>query len=435
MRLFTVLTAVFLLSFSACDHNGKGPDLCGDGEISAADAVWSHGEGDLQNTKKASAARIKGCLNAPVDTPTIQWSFEIGGGGTGAIPVFAEDGTTYLVGEYPGVPAGGGVRNIGLMAISNSGQLKWFFSKPYDVGPDGTGLFTSRSVSLSTNGVLYIGFWDSTFYSLQPDGNVIWSFRSDFSFASNAVIDKAGNVYCSTDSIFSFSPSGELRWRFGSPDYETACTRLALGKNTIFARYPAKGVVALDYSGNFKWFYPIVGFTGHYGILIDEEDNIYFKVDNSNIVSLDKNGSFRWAGSTGGLEGMSEPVLRGDHIFFASFTSLYRVHKDSGNVANLIATYPNYIDPDVSPLVDDNGNIVVASRWGAWQSVQHIPANTPLIACVTPKGTKLWEIPIIGAEFCDFMSYLALSPTGQIVAATFSGGSQENPTNRLYLLH
>ncbi len=433
MRALIFLCGIVM--FCACDTDHRGPDPCGDGEISAADAVWSHGEGDLQNTKKVAAARTKRCLMAPLDTPTIQWSFDIGGGGTGAAPVIAEDGTIYLVGEYPGAPIGGGIRNAGLLAISNSGQLKWFFQKPLDLGSgNATAPFYTTSVSFGTDGSIYVGFWDSTFYALNTNGEILWSYESDYNFTANPVVDGSGNVYSATDSIFSFSPSGTIRWRFGHPNFDTGCFGLALGKTTIVARYPIDGVVGLNLKGQLVWQYPITGFTGHYGILLDEQDNIYLKIDNNNLISLDKSGSVRWESTAGGLAGISDLVLRGDYLYFASFNSLYRLHKDSGNVVHHVATCPNYFDPFMSPLVDDNGNVIIASRWAGWQSVQHIPANTPLIACVSHENSKLWEIPVLGAEFSDLMGYLALSPTGQIVVATYSGASQNSPTNRLYLL-
>jgi outer membrane protein assembly factor BamB len=420
MKLCSVLTAVLLFCFSACDHTGKGPDPCGDGVISAADAVWSHGEGDLQNSKRASGLRNKGCFTAPETTPTLQWSFEIGGSGSAAAPVIADDGTIYLVGEYPGEPHGGGVRRSGLLAISASGALKWFFERRIDIG-GGVAAFYNSAVAVAPDGTVYLGFYDSTLYAINPDGSIKWQYTTNFSFTAPA-IDDDGRIYAAgKDTIFCFNTDGTIVWRSHQPEVENGCIKLVLGRERIFIGLFDQGILAIDYKGKKRWLHEVpYGFTIHRGIIVDEKDNIYLKTSDNNLISLNDQGIVRWsiASSVIGF-GISEQVLRGDYLYFTLAGALRRIDKNTGKNEEILGSFPHVIDPDASPLIDDNGVIIVGSI-GFGASSGEISSTTPLIAAVTQDSIKLWEIPIPNAEYSDFIGYFALTTQGEILCATFS---------------
>lgn len=422
---FTYITlALLLLSCLSCERLDNGntpyiPSLCSlDSLPSAGDVLWSHGEGDLQNTKRAPGLRVKGCITGPVDTPHVVWSFPLGGPGTLGAPVIGDDGTIYIVGEYPGEPLGGGLRNAGILAISQSGSLKWFFSTPTDIGialADNYG----ESVTIGPDGTIYYAGWDSTLYALNKDGKVKWKYNkirhlftegSGFPSLASPVIDENGFIYTANDTVFCFTSKGKIRWKFHNDEFIGSCTQISLGKNRIYCGFYEHGILALDYSGNKQWFYP-VNFEdgdGKYGILLDEDENLYFKIDGYNLLSLDRNGSYRWQGSPGvELGGITQPALRGDYLYAGSFGFLFKIDKTTGAwVADLSNFIPSYVNETTSPLVDDDGVIYLAH-------------GTRDIQAVRDNGEQLWQLKL-DVNPGEFEGYMALGPDGTLYVAKFS---------------
>lgn len=419
MKLFAVLTAVLLLSFSACDPNGRGPDPCGDGEISAADAVWSHGEGDLQNTKRAPNLRTKGCVTAPDSAPQLVWSFDIGGGGTYAAPVIGDDGTIYIEGEYPGEPIGGGIKRAGLLAINSTGTLKWFFEKPVDLGT-GIAAAYNHSVAIDQQGRLYGNFKD-TLYCLNQTGDIRWLYPVPRS--SSPALDNDGNVLIGGDTVLCFSNDGIVRWRLDITETTERCLRVVPGKKAVYCQYQDYGIIAIGYDGQKRWSRTPISISFHGTILVDEEENIYFRVDQSTLASVDRFGQLRWSlGTSPPGFGTSEPVLRGDRIYSATLGNLFSTDKETGGNSQLLGGVPRPIAIDSSPLIADDGKIIVATQYEG--------TSPPLLACIGQDSTIRWQVPIPGAEYTDFQGYLALSQNGEIILATFS--IESSAVNRVY---
>lgn len=429
-RIIFLLMGLFISTCDLSDH--KVLNTCDDGEISAADAVWSHGEGDLQNTKRASSLREKVCIDGPLSTPTFEWSLDLGGLGTAAAPVIGDDGTIYIVGEYPGEPKGGGLRRSGLLAVSPSGQLKWFFERRVDIG-EALGRYYTPSVSTDIHQYIYLRLYDSTLYALNPDSSIRWQYRSPSILTTNPVIDYNGRILTANDTIFCFSDEGKILWRYHDSQFASLYFRIFLGNNMVLAGSNDNGLIAIDRQGKKKWQYNFnYGTTSHNSLILDEEDNSYFKVSDNSMVSLDRNGNERWAGGFSGLGGISEPVLRGQYLYFTSFAQLYRMDKDTGKDPEKLSDFPRYFGPDTSPLITDDGVVLVASRYAGLLSVAHIPDNAPLIAAVSQDGSKLWEIALPGSLYNDFEGYFAVTKDRRIYIASYTDISQA--TSRLYCL-
>ncbi len=426
MRTLILVSAIVILC--SCNPDHKGPDPCGDGEISAADAVWSHGEGDLQNSKRAPGLRTKGCLTGPATTPSIQWSFDLGGPGTTSAPVIGDDGTIYIVGEYPGTPVGGGVRNSGVMAITPQGTLEWFFPAPIDIGTAQYSLYSS-SVAIGPDQTIYFGGRDSTLYALNRNGTVKWKktgFAHRYNFTGGAgspavvppVIDNQGLIYTGTDTIFCFRSDGSVVWRFKN-DSLGFCIRIALGKKLIFCALQDSGVLALDYQGNQKWFHAVdLTNIPHYGMIVDENDNVYFKANSNVWRSLDRKGTVRW--TTGG-GARSEPVLRGEYLYFATSGVVLRLNNESGLEDSLLDAYPVYYHPDTGPLIDDNGTIFIGSRPGRTADPPG-DSDFALLTAVTWEGSVLWRLDLEGSVRGSSRGRIALGHDGTLYVATCADG-------------
>lgn len=414
---------LILLTPSCEEQRHDNPDPCGDGEISASDAVWSHGEGDLQNTKRARDIRIKGCLTGPLTSPTIKWSFTLGGPGTKSAPVIGEDGTVYIVGEYPGEPMGGDTRNSGLLAISSEGNMKWFFPVPQFVGNVLAAEY-HESPAIAPDGTIYFGAWDSTLYALNPNGAIKWSrtgwhhksIISGYPPVIAPAIDGNGQIYSGTDTIFCLKPDGSTVWKYYA-DTMGYCQKLILGRNLIFCAFEGKGILALDYSGKRKWIYSVnLDNQPHFSLITDQEDNLYFKVNNSTIYSVNSKGSFRWGGQVGGLGGFTEPVLRGDYLYIGSLFGYYRLDKQTGTdlqPIGTVTTQATYLAEESSPVVDDNGTLYFGTRASGLDSVPHILAYNA-------QNQLLWDKSVSGVIFGSIEGRLALGNDGTIYLTTFT---------------
>lgn len=419
-----LLTFVF---FYACEHDKRvEPERCGDGEISASDAIWTHGRADLQNSKRAAGIRQKGCFTGPKTTPQVQWSFAIGGPGSEAPPVIGDDGTIYLVGEYPGETTGVGLRNSGLMAVSSSGSLKWFFKCPEDLGPNGIAAVYEESVALGKDGTIYYNCVDSGLYAIRPnDGSAEWHYMSNITAMGVGANSKIYAGY--HDTVFCFNSDGSINWRFVNDGSSGYCSQISLSRNYIFCAFN-NGVMALDYNGHKRWFYPVnyENDGGKDGILVDKDENLYLKTNQNNIKSWDRNGNLRWEGSVSFIGGMTQPVLRGDYLYFGAFGALYRLDKLTGTNITVVAEAPAYLSQFAAPLIDDVGTLFIVSDGG--------PNFDPYVMAASETGTTtLWTKQITEANSTGFHAYLALSPDGTIYFATTNVQSGQG-TNKLYAI-
>jgi outer membrane protein assembly factor BamB len=429
----SLILLFFSLSMFGCDHDDKLN--CPDGEISASEAVWSHGEGDLQNSKRATALRDKRCYLGPHENPSLQWSFEIGGSGTGAAPVIGPDGTIYLVAEYPGgSPGTGGIRNSGLFAISPQGQEKWFFSRPIDLG-FAESLFYASSVAIGTDGTVYFTWYDSTLYALSSEGTIKWkrtvcNVRTDTLFIigsrlASPVIDRRGRIYTANDTIFCFSKDGEIIWTYTDTSItEMPLQAISIGRYGLYCM-SNDGILCVDFEGQKKWF-RTTGFIGfrHRTIILDESDNLYFHsgIFGQNIHSLDRNGNLRWEVGFNTPAGLTRAVLRGDYLYFASWDILARLDIETGTKADSLSQVP-IVGWGNTILIDDSGVIYV----GGVRSGQDAKNA---VSAVSDTGRVLWfkELP----EINGFGAPPALARDGSIFFVSFFSSAINADSRKLY---
>ncbi len=411
-----IISLIFITWGISCDWGERKDNTCDDGEISAADAVWSHGEGDLQNSKRASGIRPKGCITGPQTAPQVQWSFQIGGPGLFSPPVIDDDGTIYIVGEYPGEVIGGGVRKAGIMALTPAGTMKWFFQIPLDVGT-GITYFYTESVALDKNGLIYFGAWDSTLYVINPNGTLKWkhyiSGIPEFSSSSSPVVGANNLVYvASPDTVYCFDCHGNIKWRYAIEEDCSYASQISLGRKGIYIGLYRTGILAIDYLGYKKWIYSVDFHDLDFdqGIIIDEQENLYFKINHFEVLSINSNGQFRWNGTTSDLAG--QPVLRGQFLYLPVGRTLFKIDKDRNEIASSILL-SNYIYYSTSPLVDDNGTIYVGSIGGYVDAIF--------------EDSTLWSMQFLPfGSFINIRTYPALSKSGALLIGTaWTGNSNE----------
>ena len=121
-------------------------------------------------------------------------------------PAIADDGTIYI-----------GTDDGKFLALNPDGTHKWqflasgywpdFFSSPA-IGPDGT---------------VVVGCDNHVVYAFKPDGTVKWEYVDpSYDVNGSPMFDLAGNSYIVGSSLYSLTPSGDLRWDLGTCGYTIA---------------------------------------------------------------------------------------------------------------------------------------------------------------------------------------------------------------------
>ena len=188
---------------------------------------------------------------------TLRWFFDAQHRYLETPPVVGKDGTVYVVASGP-VSQYGGVDKV-LIAISNSGKLKWkselertpewlsldrkgnivFASDPtfeaesrlYSYAQDGS-LNWSLDVpkvysplGIGQDDTIYFGAaFDHSFMAVSSEGLVKWNHQFSYAdFRESPVVDENGHVYAVTaSSIHAFDESGNLKWSDNLHDIRSA---------------------------------------------------------------------------------------------------------------------------------------------------------------------------------------------------------------------
>ncbi len=174
----------------------------------------------------------------------IQW-------GSNVAPVFSPDGKIlYLQGI-----------SASLLAINIETQsVVWSFGNST----------SSVSPIVDSDGNIYImpnsRNSDSTFlYCLNNSGDIKWKFKFIpvyFSDNIEPTLDKFGNIYFGTDTLFSLTYQGKLRWKYGLEKNESITSSLVCDLEGNIYIGTAKNlydlrIISFGSNGNVRWIIPI----------------------------------------------------------------------------------------------------------------------------------------------------------------------------------
>jgi hypothetical protein len=217
--------------------------------------------GSQQTTAKLVAVNLNGTIAWHYENPNLNY------GSTGGTAISPDGRTIYIPGIGPS-----------LFAVDlESHQLKWSFGQSnYNSIP-----------TINSQGDIYlltksdtINSGKTSLYCLHPDGTVKWFFSHQQLI--NAVflegtLDKCGNFYFATDTLFSVDNYGKLKWKLslnnGSGGFIINDVNGNLFLNVDFS-YPLK-YYAIDNEGNLKWIAELGNQFGGFSSAIGTNNNIY----------------------------------------------------------------------------------------------------------------------------------------------------------------
>ena len=190
-----------------------------------------------------------------------------------------------------------------LCSISEVGIINWtyFDERFYQVRP--------IQLSFSPDGnTLYIPGNKQSLLSFSiSTQKVQWTFGDEYSVAS--MVDSQGNIYVQTNSgLYSLTSSGDERWHFyAESDIGDSAPTITKSGNIYFA---TDTLFSLTYHGELRWKKPL-GARCDAPLVCDFEENVFVEAVNENInfFSFSINGDQIWNTTTEGTFVYGSPAI------------------------------------------------------------------------------------------------------------------------------
>jgi outer membrane protein assembly factor BamB len=323
---------------------------------------------------------------------TLLWSFttpyQIG-----SSPVLARDGTIYL-----GTPGA-------LYAITNAGSNKWTFP----VGVSG-------SPAVASDGTVYFGNGNATFYAINPDGPLKWSYalQPEFPFKvvywSSPAVGLDNSVYfVLAGTLYAFSPTGSKKWEHIIDGFPGSTPSFPLSPSlgpdgTIYvAAFWNRAFYALNADGTEKWHFALQNAGGE-SAAIGKDGTLY--VTGYGLYAVSPDGTNFW---TAQIPACCSPVIAKDGTIYVpdpDNLSLWSVSPTGKTNWNVAPSGPFYPPPPTTPAIADNGLIYYC--------------NSNAVFAFTPQGNTQWvfAVPYDGStgQIPPVFSSPAVGPDGTVYA-------------------
>jgi outer membrane protein assembly factor BamB/septal ring-binding cell division protein DamX len=226
-------------------------------------------------------------------------------------PAVGTDGTVYV-----------GSNDNSFYAYSPNGALKW----SYAAG----NIFDTSSAAIGSDGTVYAGCTDGNVYAFSAGGTLKWTYTVptppassglDNGLSSSPAIAPDGTVYIHADdgNLYALNPAGTLKWKEAVAGVSYAAPTVA-PDGTIYIGTDGGLLYAFNPDGSTKWTYtaPVAGEEIYTAAAIDASGNTYFGTLSGNVYSLDPTSRLRWSYNVGnGIT--SAPALANGAVYFAGY--------------------------------------------------------------------------------------------------------------------
>jgi len=244
------------------------------------------------------------------------------------------------------------------------------FTYPNSTLPSGS---STATPAIGSDGTLYVGSFDGTFFALTPAGQIKWKFKAGREVHSSAAVGDDGTIYFGSrdGKLYALTLAGKLKWTFATAGWVDASPALGADGTIYFGSWD-KHFYAVNPDGSLKWKFTT-------GALVDSspaiaaDGTIYFGSHDQKFYALTPDGRARWTYPTGGGI-ISSPALGADGaIYFSSLDgNLYALNPDG---TRRWQTHTGGSSAS-SPVLDETGRIYLSA--GHTQ-------------CFSPAGQFLWE--------------------------------------------
>lgn len=253
-----------------------------------------------------------------------------------------------------------------------------------------SGVYSTATVS--GNGNVYVGAFDSNLYCLTSRGAIAWSYATDAFIAGSAAIGADGSVYVgSLTRFYRLTSTGSLIWRSDVTDLSNSSPAIGSG-GMIYIGSDDNNLYAATSSGSLSWSYKAADYVDS-SPAVGSDGQIYVGSDDNNLYVLLPNGALSWSYATGDYIN-SSAVLASGKAYVASEDNVLYALSLTGSLSwsyNVSSGAPLMSS---SPAVTSGRNLYVASSNGAFN-------------CLTPNGSLAWSYktsdplisgPVVGAN-------------------------------------
>jgi len=265
-------------------------------------------------------------------------------------PAVGTDGTVYV-----------GSNDNSFYAYNPNGTLRWSHAAG--------SVFDTSSAAIAPDGTVYAGCTDGNVYAFSAGGTLKWTYAVpappassglDNGLSSSPAIAPDGTVYIHADdgNLYALNPAGTLKWKEAVAGASYAAPTVAVD-GTVYIGTDGGVLYAFNPDGSTKWAYtaPVAGEEIFTAAAIDATGNVYFGTLSGNFYSLDPTSKLRWRYAVGnGIT--SAPALANGAVYFAGYDGyLYSLSAAAGA---LNWRFPLGTQVRASaPAVDANGVVYV----------------------------------------------------------------------------
>lgn len=204
-----------------------------------------------------------------------------------------------------------------LYSINRDGEVLWTFRADDKI-------FTSPT--LDDNGTAYIGAQDEHVYAVDSDGKLLFRFRTGGDIDASPVLGEDGTIYVGSDdqNVYAISQAGVQRWKTKLDGYVRGALALGSGASLLATHWGQNSaLIALDRETGEKRFRfafsitdrPDTGVRG--GALVDATGAIYVGSDDDYLYALTPEGKLRWALAMGS-DAEASTTLAADGTLYAA---------------------------------------------------------------------------------------------------------------------
>ncbi|MBN1593205.1 MAG: PQQ-binding-like beta-propeller repeat protein, partial [Candidatus Coatesbacteria bacterium] len=344
--------------------------------------VHQDNRGPWPSYQNRGSNQSQSIFRGPV-APYFKWSYD----NTGELlssPVMSPDGSIYV-----------GSKTLNkLWAFNSDGTVKW----TYNAGQ------VHATPAIDNEGNVYFGSDDHIFYSLDPDGNLRWSYPTGFEIRGAPKITDCGTIYFTSlgSILFAMNVDGELLWSYHTPGKVYRAGVITHTGGIIVVTQEGT-VVRLTADGEREWTHEFEGSVFEAAPTLTDDQRVYIgdSTGVGNLFGIDYGGYVFWSYTTmSSFDRMSAAIGEDGTLYIGNHMSVLRAFDRDGEL-KWSYRYDGNNPAWSSPAIDADGVIYIGAR------------NNKLSA-INSDGTLKWTYD--AGEYIDCTP--CLSANGQIVFGT-----------------
>ena len=298
-------------------------------------------------------------------TNVTEWKYATGSAIYYASPVISSNGTVYI-----------GSADDNLYAINPNGTLLWKYK---------TGSIIYGSAAIGANGIIYVGSYDDNLYAINPNGTLQWKYTTGNHIYGSPSIGADGTIYIGSydDNLYAINPNGTLQWKYTTGNHIYYDSPAIGADGTIYIGSYDDNLYAINPDGTLQWKFNTGGYI-YYSPAIGANGTIYIgSYGNNKFYAINPNGTLLWSYSTGGAVRCS-PSIGADGTIYVGCNDKNLYAFNPNGTLKWTYTTGNYIYG--APTIGTDGTIYVGS----------IDEN---LYAINPNGILKWEYTTGGAIY------------------------------------